>query len=153
VSRRAIARSQIVVIRSKASPGGEAQARGRRAEHPGALRSGRRQFFDTGADRARRGQPDNNSRIRLLEWLGADAEKSGLRFENVAFVHFRAGKNIQSPTVRTLLKAADCLRASLGPSGTPKPPADPDEAHRSAVSNGLRRNLKRSRLSSGPTLG
>jgi len=73
------------------------------------------------------GQPDNNSRIRLLEWLGADAEKSGLRFENVAFVHFRAGKEHPVTDCAHLLKAADCLRASLGPSGTPKPPADPDE--------------------------
>lgn len=60
------------------------------------------------------GQPDNNSKIRLLQWLGADAEEAGLGFDNVAFVHFRAGKNIRSSTVRTLLKAADCLRQSMG---------------------------------------
>lgn len=60
------------------------------------------------------GQPDNNSKIRLLEWLGADADAAGLGFENVALVHFRAAKNAQSTTVRTLLKAADCLRRSLG---------------------------------------
>jgi transcriptional regulator with XRE-family HTH domain len=60
------------------------------------------------------GQPDNNSKIRLLQWLGPDAEDVGLGFDNVAFVHFRAGKNIRSSTVRTLLKAADCLRRSMG---------------------------------------
>jgi transcriptional regulator with XRE-family HTH domain len=60
------------------------------------------------------GQPDNNSKIRLLQWLGPDAEDAGLGFDNVAFVHFRAGKNIRSSTVRTLLRAADCLRQLMG---------------------------------------
>lgn len=60
------------------------------------------------------GQPDNNSKIRLLQWLGPDAENAGLRFDNVAFVHFRAGKNIRSLTVRALMKVADCLRKSMG---------------------------------------
>jgi transcriptional regulator with XRE-family HTH domain len=61
------------------------------------------------------GQPDNNSKIRLLEWLGVDAEDSGLGFDNVALVHFRAGKNIRSSTVHSLLKAADSLRQTIGP--------------------------------------
>jgi transcriptional regulator with XRE-family HTH domain len=60
------------------------------------------------------GSPDNNSKIRLLQWLGADAEEAKLGFDNVAFVHFRAGKNVRSSTVRTLLRAADCLRKTLG---------------------------------------
>lgn len=60
------------------------------------------------------GQPDNNSKIRLLQWLGADAESAGLSFDNVAFVHFRAQKNIRSSTVRALLRAAECLRQSVG---------------------------------------
>ena len=59
------------------------------------------------------GQPDNNSKIRLLEWLGTDGDNDGLGFDNVAFVHFRAGKNIRSSTVRALLHAADCLRKNL----------------------------------------
>lgn len=59
------------------------------------------------------GTPDNNSKIRLLEWLGPEAEALGLSFENVALVHFRAGKNARSSTVRTLLRAADCLRRSF----------------------------------------
>lgn len=60
------------------------------------------------------GQPDNNSKIRLLQWLGPYAEEAGLSFDNVAFVHFRAGRNVQSGTVRALLRAADCLRQSMG---------------------------------------
>jgi hypothetical protein len=63
---------------------------------------------------ARCGQPDNNSKLRLQEWLGADAEAAGLTLDNLAFVHFRAGKNVRSSTVRTLLKAAECLRQSMG---------------------------------------
>ncbi|MDH2357841.1 XRE family transcriptional regulator [Bradyrhizobium sp. SSUT112] len=60
------------------------------------------------------GQPDNNSKIRLLQWLGPEAEEAGLSFDNVAFVHFRAGKNIQSSTVHTLLTAAERLVQSMG---------------------------------------
>lgn len=63
------------------------------------------------------GQPDNNSKIRLLQWLGRDAEESGLSFENVAFVHFRAGRNVRSNTVRMLLQASDCIRRSFGDEG------------------------------------
>ncbi|MHC4044807.1 helix-turn-helix domain-containing protein [Bradyrhizobium sp. 23AC] len=59
------------------------------------------------------GLPDNNSKIRLLQWLGPDAEEAGLGFDRVAFVHFRAGKNVQSSTVRILLRAAECLRQTL----------------------------------------
>lgn len=58
------------------------------------------------------GEPDNNSKIRLLEWLGADADEAGLSFENVAFVHFRAGKNARSQTVQALLTAAECIKRS-----------------------------------------
>src|ERR1700689_3512081 len=50
------------------------------------------------------GLPDNNSKIRLLEWLGDDAQELGLDFERAAFVHFRAMKNVQSGTVQALLK-------------------------------------------------
>src|SRR5262249_40853514 len=56
------------------------------------------------------GLPDNNSKIRLLEWLGEEAEEAGLKFDNVAFVHFRAAKNVQSSTVQALLRAADTVR-------------------------------------------
>lgn len=56
------------------------------------------------------GSPDNNSKIRLLEWLGPDAEEHQLGFDSVALVHFRAGKNASSGTVQTLLRAAVCLR-------------------------------------------
>ncbi|HEY7302253.1 MAG TPA: XRE family transcriptional regulator [Xanthobacteraceae bacterium] len=60
------------------------------------------------------GQPDNNSKIRLLQWLGADAADAGLGLENVAFVHFRAGRNIRSSTVHALLRAAESLRQEMG---------------------------------------
>lgn len=56
------------------------------------------------------GEPDNNSRIRLLEWLGEDGRDSGLSFENVAFAHFRASKNVSSKTIHCLLQAADILK-------------------------------------------
>jgi transcriptional regulator with XRE-family HTH domain len=73
------------------------------------------------------GHPDNNSKIRLLEWLGADAEAAGLGFDSVAFVHFRAAKNVGSSTVRTLLKAAECLRHSLTNGGEHRQFDDPEE--------------------------
>lgn len=60
------------------------------------------------------GSPDNNSKIRLIEWLGADADEAGLTFDRVAFVHFRAMKNIQSGTIQSLLKAAACLKDHYG---------------------------------------
>jgi transcriptional regulator with XRE-family HTH domain len=59
------------------------------------------------------GLPDNNSKIRLLEWLGPDAEEAALTFDNVAFVHFRAGKNVRSTTVQALLRAAECLKRDI----------------------------------------
>lgn len=58
------------------------------------------------------GEPDNNSLIRILEWLGADGRESGLSFENVALVHFRASKNVKSNTIRCLLQAADILKSN-----------------------------------------
>ena len=56
------------------------------------------------------GSPDNNSKVRLLEWLGDQGEDAGLSFDSVAFVHFRAAKNVQSSTVQALLLAARCIR-------------------------------------------
>jgi transcriptional regulator with XRE-family HTH domain len=82
------------------------------------------------------GQPDNNSKIRLLQWLGADADAAGLSFENLALVHFRAGKNIRSSTVRSLLKAADCVRQSMGGQGRGKGQHDTDD-NASAASGSL----------------
>jgi transcriptional regulator with XRE-family HTH domain len=78
------------------------------------------------------GLPDNNSKIRLLEWLGSKGEEAGLKFDNVAFVHFRAAKNVQSSTVQGLLKAAEAIRRDAL-SGTenddklPKPSSSEDE--------------------------
>lgn len=55
------------------------------------------------------GEPDNNSTIRIIEWLGPDAQDAGLSFDSVALVHFRAAKNVQSKTVHCLLQAAQQL--------------------------------------------
>jgi Zn-dependent peptidase ImmA (M78 family)/DNA-binding XRE family transcriptional regulator len=85
--------------------------------------------------RIERGQgvPDNNSKIRLLEWLGADAAEAGLNFDNVAFVHFRAAKNVRSSTVQALLRAADCIRrgAAGDIAGVPRdrPASQPSPDH------------------------
>jgi Zn-dependent peptidase ImmA (M78 family)/DNA-binding XRE family transcriptional regulator len=60
------------------------------------------------------GQPDNNSKVRLIEWLGEDAADLADEFERVALVHFRAMKNVQSGTVHALLRAASCLKMEFG---------------------------------------
>lgn len=73
------------------------------------------------------GQPDNNSKIRLLEWLGPAAEDEGLSFENVALVHFRAGKNVRSTTVQALLQAAGCLKRDANPPVAHDPPSNTAE--------------------------
>jgi transcriptional regulator with XRE-family HTH domain len=56
------------------------------------------------------GEPDNNTRIRILEWLGEDARQAGLQFDSVALVHFRARKNVDSQTVQALLSVANHLK-------------------------------------------
>lgn len=56
------------------------------------------------------GAPDNNSLLRILDWLGADGEEAGLKFDNVALVHFRASKNVASKTTQCLLDAAHALK-------------------------------------------
>jgi len=73
------------------------------------------------------GLPDNNSKIRLLEWLGPAADEEGLSFENVALVHFRAGKNVRSGTVQSLLRAAECLKQNATPSDADEPPVVANE--------------------------
>jgi Zn-dependent peptidase ImmA (M78 family)/transcriptional regulator with XRE-family HTH domain len=79
------------------------------------------------------GEPDHNSRIRILEWLGEDAEALGLPFERVAHVHFRASKNIDSKTIHCLLQVATVLEHAYGvrrttgslPINTPLPEGSP----------------------------
>lgn len=73
------------------------------------------------------GAPDNNSKIRLLEWLGPEAEEHELGFDRVAFVHFRAGKNASSGTVQTLLRAAVCLRQHYAEGDTSEPSNSPSD--------------------------
>jgi len=98
------------------------------------------------------GLPDNNSKIRLLEWLGDDAQELGLDFERAVFVHFRAMKNVQSGTVQALLKAADFLKDEFGnndnnadastssTSEDPYPELSKDQLE--GIAGGLRRDLE-----------
>jgi Zn-dependent peptidase ImmA (M78 family)/transcriptional regulator with XRE-family HTH domain len=60
------------------------------------------------------GEPDNNTKIRILEWLGNDARNAGLEFDSVALVHFRARKQVDSETVRSLLMVANHLKQKYG---------------------------------------
>jgi len=62
------------------------------------------------------GEPDNNTKIRILEWLGDYARSAGLTFNSVALVHFRARKQIDSDTVQALLSVADHLKQIYGSS-------------------------------------
>lgn len=77
------------------------------------------------------GDPDNNSKLRILEWLGQEGRDSGLSFENVAFVHFRASKNVASKTVQCLLEIANFLKYNYEKkygsreSSSPFPSTDP----------------------------
>jgi len=52
------------------------------------------------------GTPDNNTKIRILNWLGPDAKDLGFDVEEVVQVHFRAAKNVDSKTVRLLSEVA-----------------------------------------------
>lgn len=61
------------------------------------------------------GEPDNNSALRIIEWLGKDGEALGLTFDNVALVHFRAAKNVSSKTIECLLDAANAVKKSYSP--------------------------------------
>lgn len=98
------------------------------------------------------GEPDNNSKIRLLEWLGPDADEAHLSFENVALVHFRAGKNARSQTVQALLTAAECLkrrRDTRAVSAAPPPSAAPDHAPVSVSKEELERTADQFRKDLG----
>lgn len=57
----------------------------------------------------REGDPDNNSTVRILEWLGELNDPSSVGAEKVAQVHFRAAKNIRNKTVQCLLDLAELL--------------------------------------------
>ena len=58
------------------------------------------------------GSPDNNSALRIINWLGDDAREAGLSFDKVALVHFRASKNTESQVIERLLKVADQIVSS-----------------------------------------
>lgn len=89
------------------------------------------------------GEPDNNSRIRILEWLGEDAANAGLSFENVALAHFRAAKNIDSKTVDCLVKAANVLKTKYG---VRKSLNSPESAAASSVHENLPVTLSKSEM-------
>lgn len=76
------------------------------------------------------GEPDNNSIIRILHWLGPEPGDAGLSFDNVALVHFRAQKNVNSKTIRLLLSAANSIKQNRQPQTQPnnlKPQTRRDE--------------------------
>lgn len=59
------------------------------------------------------GEPDHNSTIRILNWLGSEASETGVALENVTHVHFRAAKQISSETVKFLIEAANAVREQV----------------------------------------
>jgi transcriptional regulator with XRE-family HTH domain len=71
------------------------------------------------------GEPDNNSALRIIEWLGKDGEALGLTFDNVAMVHFRAAKNVSSKTIEYLLEAANSIKQMHGSDHTNEPAPAP----------------------------
>jgi transcriptional regulator with XRE-family HTH domain len=60
------------------------------------------------------GDPDNNTKIRIIEWLGDDARRAGLKFQGVTLVHFRARKKIDSATIQGLQEIANHLKEKYG---------------------------------------
>lgn len=67
------------------------------------------------------GAPDNNSKIRLLEWLGVEAEDEGLSFDDVAFVHFRAPKHVSSATMQNLSYAGTSIKHASASASDERP--------------------------------
>lgn len=61
-------------------------------------------------------EPDESTKSRIANWLGDDASKVGIKVESVVEVHFRAAKNIDSLTVRTLADLAKYLKHQHGTS-------------------------------------
>lgn len=57
--------------------------------------------------------PDANTKVRLLNWLGSDAFELPLKHEQVAEVHFRAAKQIDSETISHLVIAARSVKQKL----------------------------------------
>lgn len=59
-------------------------------------------------------EPDANTKASILNWLGKEAEDAGISFSEMALVHFRAKKNINSKTVECLLRIADKAKQQFG---------------------------------------
>lgn len=59
------------------------------------------------------GEPDTNTRIRLIEWLGPRAAEAGLHLEDVSYAHFRAAKGVTSTTISSLVDVSQRIRRQL----------------------------------------
>ena len=59
------------------------------------------------------GAPDANTQVRLLSWLEAHSTELPSSLEQVAEVHFRAGKNIDSRTVAALVAVAQAAQTQF----------------------------------------
>ena len=57
-------------------------------------------------------EPDDNTKIRLINWLGEDATKVGITSQLIAEVHFRASKNVDSKTAECLIELANAVKDS-----------------------------------------
>ncbi len=52
------------------------------------------------------GTPDSNTIVRLVHWLGDEGRDLEFDFQEVAFVHFRAKKNVDAKVVESLARIA-----------------------------------------------
>lgn len=52
------------------------------------------------------GEPDNNTKLKLVQWLDQEMKDLGLDFNQVCEAHFLAEKNIDSKTSKALIEAA-----------------------------------------------
>jgi len=57
------------------------------------------------------GAPDDNTTIRLVNWLGDEAKHLDLPAAHVTEVHFLAAKNIDTKTIEALSAIASTLKA------------------------------------------
>lgn len=86
------------------------------------------------------GEPDNNSTIRILNWLGDEAKRLGLSYRDTALVHFRAAKNVSSKTVHCLLQAADAIKQGAPESSSAESEDDEDSYESAAPVASLSKN-------------
>jgi transcriptional regulator with XRE-family HTH domain len=58
------------------------------------------------------GSPDENTIVRIVKWLGPEADQLDLPISHVADIHFRASKNIDAATIEALVAVAEALLKS-----------------------------------------